>query len=241
LKMRLAFALRRMHPHISKFPREIFYKNNLFDGENVLKRTYAAELQGVLALGCPDLKPFTIINLNSSEERRGVSLSNSDEANLCLHLVKTLTGGKLGNMDFRSRIGIIAPYAEQVSLLRRTFSSKNSNNSDIETVSIKKQFDVEINSVDGFQGREKDIIIFSAVRAGSEGSGIGFLADVRRMNVALTRAKKMMIIICDCERISVNELWRELINRAKEQHVILDAGSNTQFDFTAGQGLTNVE
>jgi len=239
--MRLAFALRRMHPHISKFPREIFYKNNLFDGENVLKRTYAAELQGVLALGCPDLKPFTIINLNSSEERRGVSLSNSDEANLCLHLVKTLTGGKLGNMDFRSRIGIIAPYAEQVSLLRRTFSSKNSNNSDIETVSIKKQFDVEINSVDGFQGREKDIIIFSAVRAGSEGSGIGFLADVRRMNVALTRAKKMMIIICDCERISVNELWRELINRAKEQHVILDAGSNTQFDFTAGQGLTNVE
>lgn len=86
------------------------------------------------------------------------------------------------------RIGIITPYKCQLSLLRSRFSSAFGS-------SITS--DMEFNTVDGFQGREVDILVLSTVRAagpcsaasGINSSSIGFVADVRRMNVALTRAK----------------------------------------------------
>ena len=94
-----------------------------------------------------------------------------------------------------------------------------------------EEHDVEVNSVDGFQGREKEVIIFSSVRAGGS-KGIGFLADVRRMNVALTRAKQMMIVVCDVERVGgSNKIWGNLVERARKEGCVIDVGGNESFRF----------
>ena len=70
--------------------------------------------------------------------------------------------------------------------------------------------DVEINTVDGFQGREKDIIIMSCVRSNDNGT-IGFLSDRRRMNVAITRAKHSLFVIGNSKTLNKDKNWREFI------------------------------
>jgi len=79
---------------------------------------------------------------------------------------------------------------------------------------------VEINTVDAFQGREAKIVIFSAVRAAGS-HGIGFLSDVRRMNVALTRAKHFLFVIARCESIVVNPYWKDLVQHARETNAVV--------------------
>lgn len=74
--------------------------------------------------------------------------------------------------------------------------------------------DVEINTVDGYQGREKDVIILTTVR--SERSGVGFLSDTRRMNVALTRARTGLYVVGDEKTLLINPHWKGLIRQAKE-------------------------
>ena len=91
-------------------------------------------------------------------------------------------------------IAVIAPYAAQVRLLR-------------------EQLDVaalEIDSVDGFQGREKEAVVISLVRSNAKGE-IGFLADVRRMNVALTRARRKLLVIGDSATLSSDPFYPRMI------------------------------
>ena len=76
--------------------------------------------------------------------------------------------------------------------------------------------DVEVKTVDGFQGREKEVIIISLVRSNPE-EEIGFLDDLRRLNVALTRAKRKLIIIGDSKTLSSNETYKKLIDYIKEK------------------------
>ena len=75
-------------------------------------------------------------------------------------------------------------------------------------------------TVDAFQGRESNIVIFSAVRAAGS-RGIGFLADVRRMNVALTRAKYYLFVIARCKSIVINPYWRDLIEHARDTNAVV--------------------
>lgn len=147
--------------------------------------------------------------MDSREERGGTSLSNSTEAQFALHLYE----GLASNTNYattKSRIAIITPYSQQVGLLKRTFSKKLGPNYDKA---------VEVNTVDAFQGRESNIVIFSCVRAA--GSGIGFLADVRRMNVALTRSKFFLFVIARCESIIVNPYWKELVHHARDANSVI--------------------
>jgi regulator of nonsense transcripts 1 len=92
-------------------------------------------------------------------------------------------------------IGVITPYAAQISLLEQYLGPTD----DIRAKQFEEylvveraaeRFDIEIKTVDGFEGREKDVIIFSTVRSNQKGY-IGFLADWRRLNVGLTRAKRV--------------------------------------------------
>ena len=96
-------------------------------------------------------------------------------------------------------IGIISPYAEQVRYLR----SKK------EEEDAFRDLDIEVNTIDGFQGQEKDVIIISLVRSNDTGE-IGFLKDERRLNVAMTRARKKLIIIGDLSTLSGSELFENL-------------------------------
>ena len=99
-----------------------------------------------------------------------------------------------------SPIGIISPYKNQVKYIREQISD------DTEL----KIMDIEVNSIDGFQGQEKEIIYISLVRSNDQGE-IGFLKDERRINVAMTRAKKKLVIIGDSACIGQHELFASLV------------------------------
>ena len=144
--------------------------------------------------------------------------SNPAEARLALNVYLTLKrlGERPGGDPVAGRVGIITPYRDQLSELRRVFERHAS--------------DVELNTVDGYQGREKDIIIFSCVRA-ANGTGVGFLADVRRMNVALTRARVGMFILGSEAALRSNSKWSSLLQHARATGVLVDVpGGDPQCD-----------
>lgn len=95
-------------------------------------------------------------------------------------------------------IAIISPYSAQVSLIREHLSDHSAH--------------PEINSIDAFQGREKDVVILSLVRSNAEGT-VGFLGEMRRINVAMTRAKKQLVIIGDSETLSRDTDLSGLVQR----------------------------
>jgi senataxin len=200
----------RMHPEIAHFPRHIFYGGALLDAPNVMQPDYGNPLRSIICRAIPTFSPLTILDLDSKEERIGTSLSNMSEARLAVYLYEQLKGISRG-LWTSSKVAVITPYAQQRRLLRQSFT---------ELLGPKYESAVEVNTVDSFQGREADIVIFSAVRAvGSR--GIGFLSDVRRMNVALTRAKHFLFVIARCESIVVNPYWFDLVQHARETNAVV--------------------
>jgi ATP-dependent RNA/DNA helicase IGHMBP2 len=92
------------------------------------------------------------------------------------------------------QVAVIAPYSAQVKLLRDLLPIPG----------------LEIDSVDGFQGREKEAVVVSMVRSNTEGD-VGFLADVRRTNVALTRARRKLIVIGDSATLANHPFYQRLL------------------------------
>lgn len=198
----------RMHPAISKFPSKNFYDGRLKDGEGMLQKNTRAWHQ------MAPLNPYNFLNVTSSHRQDDLSKSlfNTAEATIILELVEEMLRIMPGK-SFSGLIGIISPYKEQIRVLRRTFAKKFGE-------LIFKEID--FNTVDGFQGQEKDIIIMSCVRA-SENGGVGFLSDIRRMNVALTRAKSTLWILGNASSLSKDRNWRSLIEDAKQRGSFLNA------------------
>ena len=95
---------------------------------------------------------------------------------------------------------MITPYSGQVALLRNALDDL-----------VDKG--LEVDSVDGFQGREKEVILFSAVRSNPLNS-VGFLSDERRLNVAITRAKRKLVIVLDSSTVGAHPAWGALIDDA---------------------------
>ncbi len=116
------------------------------------------------------------------------------------------------------QIGIITPYEGQRAYLVQYMQYQGS-------LHAKLYQEIEIASVDAFQGREKDIIIMSCVRS-NEHQGIGFLNDPRRLNVALTRAKYGIIIVGNPKVLSKHQLWNNLLNFYKEKKVLVEGSLN---------------
>ena len=170
----------------------------------------------------------------------GGSKSNPQEARLCLAILKTLLLASLSSGGAGS-IGIITPYNEQLTELRRLFEAHGfvhgaylgvalgdaqssmgqatarglgAHSSRFKQALQSATLDIEISTVDGFQGKEKNHIIISCVRANDFGS-IGFLSDTRRMNVALTRAKHGMFVVGNGETLSHNPHWGALLEYAE--------------------------
>lgn len=123
-------------------------------------------------------------------------------------------------LEFTSRkIGIITPYKSQLSILCSKFTS---------SFGPEIVAEMEINIVDGFQGREVDILLLSTVRASNssddshrtgEARSIGFVADVRRMNVALTRARLSLWIVGNARTLRINSHWNSLVCDAEERNL----------------------
>lgn len=161
----------RMHPKISHFPRTIFYGGNLLDGPNVKNNQYGNPLRDVLQANAGSLKvwclldvqlvdcilyrcllimmfkPFTVLDLDSKEQRGGTSLANSSEAHLAVHLYLSLReiAKRSGMLKLLGRVAVITPYSQQSKLLTKFFHDALGSDS---------SQSVEVNTVDAFQGRE---------------------------------------------------------------------------------------
>ena len=205
----------RMLPEISTFPSKMFYQGKLKDGRNV-HETCPPYIISTTSLSKTSTEalfpPFLFFDLKSSRDEIKNSLSRSNYAeavfckNLLIHFLKSCV--QVGSLP--SSIGIITPYTEQLNELDRLFAKIEWS-----SLEIYRPPDIELNTVDSYQGREKDVIFISCVRANDEGS-IGFLSDLRRMNVALTRGKFGVYIIGHAETLRGNKMWSKLISHAEE-------------------------
>ena len=133
----------------------------------------------------------------------GLSFVNKAEAELTMDTLQAYFEriGKQRLLEERIDVGIISPYRAQVQYLRRLLMKRE----------YFKPFRrlISVNTVDGFQGQERDVIIISLVRSNDEGQ-IGFLRDLRRMNVAITRARMKVIILGDHHTLTKHPFYRRL-------------------------------
>ena len=227
----------RMHPALSQFPSWRWYGGRLRDGVGEAQRGPPRGVEWPLdarrtrgrsdngaggsssSAAPPPLLPVLFVPCDSPEqrcgfgsssvtsgdasdsppwERTGMTFRNDGEAAAVLSaLSRLLAAGDVAP----SEVGIITPYAGQARALRAALdggSGSGSGSGDL----------IEVKTVDGFQGREKEVIIFSAVRSNERGA-VGFLADGRRLNVALTRAKRGLIVVGNPRTLQSDGDWRE--------------------------------
>jgi len=190
----------RMHPEISVFPSNTFYDAKLLDGAGM------AELRKRPWHQSKILGPYRFFDVQGAHQSapQGHSLVNYAEIEVALMLFDRLITDCKG-YDFKGKVGIITPYKSQLRELRFRFAQKYS-----ESVLTS----VEFNTTDAFQGRESEVIIFSCVRA-SVNKGIGFLSDIRRMNVGITRAKCSLWVLGNSQSLLRGDFWGRLIQDAK--------------------------
>ncbi|MDD7304070.1 MAG: AAA domain-containing protein [Bacteroidaceae bacterium] len=188
----------RMNEKIMRFSSDWFYDGRLQSDPSVRDR-------GILDLDEPMQWIDTHGEEDGGEEFVGESFGriNRREARLTLQHLETyfLKIGKQRILDERIDVGVISPYRAQVQHLRQL----------IQASAFFKPFRhlVSVNTVDGFQGQERDIIFISLVRSNAGGE-IGFLADLRRMNVAITRARMKLIILGDAGTLCKHRFYRQL-------------------------------
>ena len=198
----------RMHPCLSEFPSNTFYEGSLQNGVTASDR----DTSHVDFPWINPSKPMMFYVSNGTEEMssQGTSYLNRAEASQVEKVVTSLLRASVSP----HQIGVVTPYEGQrayiVSHLQRSGPLK-----------LALYHDVEISSVDAFQGREKDYIILSCVRS-NEKQGIGFLADYRRLNVAMTRAKYGLIILGNPKVLAKHPLWNSLLVHFREQHLLVE-------------------
>ncbi|CAN6464526.1 unnamed protein product [Victoria cruziana] len=217
----------RMHPEICQFPSLHFYEGKLLNGHDAAKKS--APFHKSMFLG-----PYVFIDVTDGHEQRGtglggLSISNKAEADVVIEVLRFLKK-RYPSEFLPKRIGIISPYKSQVSLLRARFA---------DAFGSVASADVEFNTVDGFQGREIDILMLSTVRASEpdreepdmNSRAIGFVADVRRMNVALTRARLSLWVFGNAKTLQTNLHWASLLSNAKERNLIISVQRPYEFIF----------
>jgi regulator of nonsense transcripts 1 len=198
----------RMHPCLSKFPSNTFYDGELQNGV-----TFEQRVRKDVDFPWPVAETPMMFWSNMGNEElsaSGTSYLNRTEASNVEKLVTRFF--KAGVLP--DDIGVITPYEGQRSYIVSTMQT---------TGTFKKEMykQVEVASVDAFQGREKDFIVLSCVRS-NDSQGIGFLSDHRRLNVALTRAKYGLVIIGNPKVLSKHDLWHTLLVHYKDSNCLVE-------------------
>ncbi len=188
----------RMNEEIMRFSSDWFYGNQVESAPEVKYRS-------ILDLDIPMTWIDTPHSSLFKEEFVGESFGriNKAEAELTLLALEQYFKkiGKERILEERLDVGVISPYRAQVQYLRRLFKKR-------EFFKPYRHL-ISVNTVDGFQGQERDIILISLVRANDEGQ-IGFLRDLRRMNVAITRARMKLIILGDASTMTRHPFYKKL-------------------------------
>lgn len=153
-------------------------------------------------------KPYAIITHTLTQDSNETNLG---EAKLVVEMASKLLlePGMKG-----LTVGLIVPYQRQRSLIQDLFVDKK----------LLRQ--LSVNTIDSYQGQERDVILLSIART----SGIGFLNDHQRLNVALTRARKAMYIVGNFSSLQTTEIWKDLLSDAKERNLQFDAGRAEKVD-----------
>lgn len=193
----------RMHQAIMAFSSGYFYKNELVAHESVRTRL----LQ-------PDQAPVEFIDTagcgyNEAQDPETLSRYNQEEAFLLIKLFEKLIS-EIGSEKWLGQnitAGIITPYRAQVDHLEKLV--------DASAMIQPLRGLVTVNTVDAFQGQERDVIAISFVRSNNEGE-VGFLGDIRRTNVAMTRAKEKLIMIGDSATLGSHPFYLELLDYVQQ-------------------------
>lgn len=197
----------RMHNAIMSFSNAYFYKNELEADISVKDALLDATSESDFLSKPVELVDTAGCSFDELQNPETLSLSNKGEADLLYqHLNLLLEQYEYSKQEQKTRlpdgqvsIGIISPYKEQIELLKEKLAEQDFTNKPISEISVK--------TIDGFQGEERDVIYISLVRSNSN-SEIGFLSDIRRMNVALTRAKKKLVVIMDSSTVGNHPFYK---------------------------------
>lgn len=202
----------RMHENIMLFSSREFYEDKL-EADDTVKNHLLSDLELDVNAYENDMTrildataPVTFVDtkgINAKERSRQGSTSkeNPEEALLVAKMTQNLLRAGLNPED----IAVISPYQDQVDLMDRKI--------DVEKMEVK--------TVDGFQGREKETVIISLTRSNSK-NAIGFLEDVRRLNVSLTRAKRKLVVVGDSSTIKNHETYKRFLKYVEENGTLVE-------------------
>src|SRR5574344_1408909 len=193
----------RMNDDIMKFSSDYFYDGQVESAPQIKYR-------GILDYDIP-MSWVNTAGMEFKEEVVGESFGrvNKNEAELTLSTLEEYFTkiGKERILEERIDVGIISPYRAQVQYLRRLLKKR-------EFFKPYRKL-ISVNTVDGFQGQERDVILISLVRANDDGE-IGFLRDLRRMNVAITRARMKLIILGDADTMCRHPFYKKLYDYVRQ-------------------------
>ncbi|MEX8547222.1 MAG: AAA domain-containing protein [Mucilaginibacter sp.] len=191
----------RMNEAIMGFPSQVFYQDKL-----------KANLTVAKSLLFREDAPLTFIDTAGcgfEEKQEGTSVTNPEEGNFLLKHLSAYVQELKGHFSAENfpTIAVIAPYKEQIRVLKEQLAS----------FELLQTFakNISINTVDSFQGQERDVVYISMTRSNAKGE-IGFLSDIRRMNVAMTRARKKLVVIGDSSTLSKLPFYTRFIAYAEQ-------------------------
>lgn len=193
----------RMNEAIMGYSSAVFYGNQLKANAAVATRLLFQEDEPLVFMdtaGC-----------GFSEKQEGTSVTNQDEADFLLKNVERLVIAFEEKRDASEgfpSIAVISPYKQQVVLLKEKLEQSA-------ILQVYKD-SISVNTIDSFQGQERDVVYISMTRSNQEGT-IGFLSDIRRMNVAMTRAKKKLVVIGDSATLSRLPFYANFIDYAEKK------------------------
>jgi len=168
----------RMHPKIAQFPSQTFYGGKLKSGTTHESRKPIWKFIQ---------EPAAFLSVDGNEKKCGTSFANYEEVDKIEQIVNVL----LKTRDIaRENIAVLALYKGQVNVLRTRLG------------------DIEVNSIDGFQGREAEIVLVSTVRSRMN---LGYSDDRRRLNVLLTRAKRGLLVVGHSTTLETSDIWKNWI------------------------------
>jgi regulator of nonsense transcripts 1 len=194
----------RSHPKLAEFSSTAFYDGKVASGITMGDRVPPKGIEWPNP-NCP----VVFINVDANEEVEAESKLNSVEAQLLAHIVSNvLQCGELKVED----VGVVTPYMAQVRRLRQYLRPMLPYGCDPRLL--------ECSSVDNFQGREKELIIFSAVRSNERGN-VGFLADWRRLNVMLTRPRRGLVVVGNAKTLKHDATWEKWFKFAEDNSCVV--------------------
>lgn len=190
----------RMNESLMRFPSAQMYDGALRAHPSVAHRALAEVLADGVDVDAPPVLFVDTAGRGWDESRPAgdESIRNVGEAECVVRHLATLLDAGLDP----SEVAVISPYASQVALLRELASSRGISSA------------VEIDTIDAFQGREKDAVLLSTVRSNADGQ-IGFLRDLRRMNVAITRARRHLFVVGDGATLARDGYYQAFIDHAE--------------------------